>query len=93
MILCRDCLVHLSDKHIKYTLINFKKSKSKYLLTTTFCLLSENRNIRTGDWRPINLQLPPFSFPEPIMLIDEKCPDDGGFRKSLGLWQLKDIKI
>jgi 2-polyprenyl-3-methyl-5-hydroxy-6-metoxy-1,4-benzoquinol methylase len=34
MIFCKDCLQHLSYENIFKALINFKKSNSKYLLTT-----------------------------------------------------------
>lgn len=95
IILCRDCLVHFSFKDITSTIKNFKKSKSKYLLTTTFTGLSRNSNIFTGQWRPINLQLPPFNFPEPIKLINEKCTEAGGkySDKSLGLWKFDDVSL
>ena len=36
LILCRDCLLHFSEKAIFRALRNLKKSRSKYLLTTTF---------------------------------------------------------
>lgn len=95
IILCRDCLVHLSFKDITSAIRNFKKSKSKYLVTTTFTGLSKNRDIITGQWRPINLQLPPFNFPEPIKLINEKCTEAGGkySDKSLGLWKFDDVSL
>lgn len=92
MILCRDCLVHLSFKDVFTTIKNFKESNSNYLLTTTFPELRENRNIDTGLWRPINLQIKPFSFPNPIKLINEKFSENGKYTdKSLGLWKLEDI--
>lgn len=94
IILCRDCLVHLSYKDIFKAISNFKKSKSKYLLSTTFTSRRKNRNIFTGGWRPINLQLPPFNFPKAIKTINEKCTEADGrmFDKSLGLWRLENIK-
>ncbi|MBE9513729.1 MAG: class I SAM-dependent methyltransferase [Chloroflexi bacterium] len=96
IILCRDCLVHFSFEHIISATRNFRRSKSKYLLTTTFPELSKNEDITTGGWRPINLQLPPFNFPKPIKLIDEGFtrPDGAAYSdKSLGLWKLEDILL
>ena len=95
LILCRDCLVHLSNKRIFYTLRNFKLSKSKYLLTTIFTNTSKNRNIFTGSWRPINLQLKPFYFSKPIKLINENYAQNNNkySDKSLGLWELRAIQI
>ncbi len=93
IILCRDCLVHSSYKHISSIIKNFKKSRSKYLLTTTYDDQSiKNKNIITGGWRRINLELPPFNFPKPIKLINEGCTEgDGKESKCLGLWKLEDL--
>ena len=93
VILCRDSLVHLSFKDIFATLANFKKSGSTYLLATTFTRFAESNDIPTGAWRQLNMQLPPFTFPEPVRLIDEKCVHSGGVYadKCLALWALKDI--
>ena len=95
MVLCRDCLVHFSNRDIRKTIKNFKKSGSKYLLTTTFTDLLKNVDIPTGRWRPINLEASPFNLPKPLKLINEKCSEvNGDFSdKSLGLWLLQDIRI
>ncbi len=93
LILCRDCLVHLSFSKAKAAISNFVRSKSKYLLTTTFPGTTRNENIFSGGWRPLDLQLPPFSFPEPLILINENCSEgNGGYsNKSVGLWSLGQI--
>lgn len=95
IILCRDCLVHLSYKDIFAAINNFKKSKSTYLLSTTFVSRRINRNIFTGGWRPINLQKSPFNFPPAIHIINEHCTEANGRMadKSLGLWKIEDIPI
>jgi hypothetical protein len=54
LMLCRDCLVHLSFADIHRFLENLKKSNIKYLLTTSFPDRSENQDIATGDWRTLN---------------------------------------
>ena len=89
VILCRDCFIHFSYKDIFAALRNFKKSGSKYLLTTTFVNRQKNRNIFTGGWRTINLQKPPFNFPKPIKLILESF----NLAKCLGLWKIESINI
>lgn len=93
LILCRDCLVHLSFADINKAIENIKRSSIPYLLTTTFPELEENEDINTGDWRLLNLERPPFKFPPPLRMINEQCTEAGGhFRdKSLGLWQTGDI--
>jgi SAM-dependent methyltransferase len=91
VILCRDCLVHFSFKDARTALRNFKRSRSCYLLTTTFVEFPDNIEIETGGWRRLNLERPPFGFPPPEKSIDEKCPHPGGADKRLALWRLNDI--
>ena len=59
-----------------------------YLLTTTFPSCDQNEDIVTGDWRLLNLQRPPFNFPPPLRLMNERCTESRGAfgDKSLGLW-------
>ncbi len=93
LILCRDCLVHLSYADARSALRNFRSSNSTYLLATTFTERRSNADIVTGDWRPINLQAPPFDLPAPIALLDEQCSEGNGLYKDkgLGLWRTADI--
>jgi hypothetical protein len=95
LILCRDCLVHFCYENVFQAVRNFRRSGSKYLLTTTFVKHSANHDIVTGEWRPLNLQLAPFHFPPPLRTITEKCTEGGGrySDKSLGLWRLDDIHL
>ncbi|TRZ89741.1 MAG: class I SAM-dependent methyltransferase [Methanosarcinales archaeon] len=94
LIFCRDCLVHLTFNDIHRVLANFKRSKSTYLLTTTFTDRWDNADLVGKDiWRPLNLELPPFNFPKPFKLINEKCTEYHGqyADKHLGLWLLDSI--
>jgi SAM-dependent methyltransferase len=93
LILSRDCLVHFSFRDIRAALENFRRSGAEYLLTTTFVDRATNDDIRTGGWRVLNLQAPPFHFGEPLALIDERCMHTGGIYrdKRLGLWAMKSI--
>ncbi|MEO8451290.1 MAG: hypothetical protein ABI647_15960 [Gemmatimonadota bacterium] len=86
--LCRDCLVHLSFADVGRALANIRSARITYLLTTTFPEEALNVDIATGDWRPLNLEREPFSFPPPLALLPEGCTEgDGRFQdKSLGLW-------
>ena len=95
VILCRDCLVHFSFEDAASAIRNLKRSKSIYLLTTTFTQLPDNVDIPTGGWRQMNLEIEPFNFPRPIALIDEKCSHTGGIYadKHLALWRLADITM
>ena len=93
VILCRDCLIHFSYKHIAAALRNFKRSGSTYLLTNTYPQWTQNEDIRTGEFRHLNLLLSPFSFPPPVREIEEKHADEAKafFGKTLGLWKLTDL--
>jgi len=93
LIFCRDCFVHFSNKDIFTALENVKTSNAGFLMTTTFTECEENEDIVTGDWRIINLQLPPFSLPDPVLNLNEGCTEgDGTYAdKSLGLWKISDL--
>jgi hypothetical protein len=93
LLLCRDCFVHLSYTDIAKAIGNIRRSNIKYVLTTTFTTEFGFRDIVTGDWRPINLETPPFSFPRPVELLREQCTElNGAFAdKSLGLWRVDDL--
>jgi SAM-dependent methyltransferase len=94
LLLCRDCLVHLSNADALAALKNIAESASRWLLTTTFPLEPVNVDIVTGDWRPIDLTKAPFDLPEPLELIDERCTEQGGAfsDKSLGLWPVSSLR-
>tara|TARA_R110002072_G_scaffold125361_2_gene261302 strand:- start:104 stop:856 length:753 start_codon:yes stop_codon:yes gene_type:complete len=85
LILCRDCLVHLSFADIELALKNLCRSKVKYLLTTTFTNRSTNQDIVTGQWRALNLTRPPFSFPPPLKVLEEEFEV---VDKALALWEV-----
>jgi hypothetical protein len=93
LILCRDGLVHFSFSDIFATLFNFKLSGTEYLLTTHFSGDRANHDIRTGQWRPLNLTNAPFHFPPPMMIIDEHCTERNGENrdKCLALWRIKNL--
>jgi SAM-dependent methyltransferase len=93
LLLCRDCLVHFSFADARLALANIPRSAITWLLATTFPDEDANLDITTGDWRPINLERPPFSFPPPLTLLAEGCTEaDGRFLdKSLGLWAVDQL--
>lgn len=93
LLLCRDCLVHLSYADIANALANIRRSEITYLLTTTFTAEPDFQDVVTGDWRPINLEAAPFSFPTPVELLLEGCTEQGGAfaDKALGLWRVRDL--
>jgi SAM-dependent methyltransferase len=94
MIFCKDCLQHLSDKKTFKALRNFKRSGSKYLLTTSYPLTLSNWDILDGAYRSLNLRIKPYNFPQPLEKIHEKSK---GYQmekdKYMYLYKLADIKI
>lgn len=94
VMLVRDCLVHFSYADLGRALRNIQASGSRWLLTTTFTARPENKDIQTGQWRALNLQQPPFSFPAPLELVNEGCTEDKGKHadKSLGLWEIAALR-
>jgi len=86
VILCRDCLVHLSFADAQAALSNIARSGAGWLLATSFPSVTRNDDIVTGQWRPINLTLPPFNLPEPEQVIGENCTESEFADKNLSLW-------
>jgi hypothetical protein len=89
VILCRDCFIHFSFKDIRAALANFKQSNSGYLFATTHTGVREHRDIATGRARNVNLLLPPFNFPEPLIVVVE----DSELTKCLGVWPLERLRV
>jgi hypothetical protein len=94
LLLCRDCLVHLSYPDIRRALANVVRSGIPYLLTTTFPAGDANEDIVTGDWRVLDLERAPFHLPPPERILNEGCTEgDGAFAdKSLGLWRVAELR-
>lgn len=84
LVLCRDCWIHLPFFRCRRSLKQFHRTGAKWLLISDSSSTTVNRDVWTGGFRPINLRLPPFRFPEP-----EETLDDGG--RELRLYRLKDL--
>ncbi len=93
VVLCRDCLVHLSFQNIARAIARFRDSGARFLLVTTFSEWDGNRDCEDGDWRALNIEKAPFNWPAPRVVINERCDEGGGgWRdKSLGLWRLDEL--
>ncbi|MEO5819980.1 MAG: class I SAM-dependent methyltransferase [Vicinamibacteraceae bacterium] len=92
-VLCRDCLVHFSFADAHAALANLRRTGARYLIATTFVDRPRNAEARTGWWRVLNLEAPPFGFPPPMRVIDERCLGGaGGYRdKRLGIWTMASL--
>ena len=91
LIICRDCLFHLTNDDVARTLANFKASGSKYLLATNHNGIKVNEEIpelakhgRHYGYRDLNIMIGPFDFHKPIDYIDE--PE---WKRNVCLWELQ----
>ena len=93
LMICRDCLFHLSFEDTKAVIENFIKSKSSYLLTTTHININNlfaNKDISTGDFRCIDLFSSPYNFPhDPLYTIDDWIAPDP--ERQMCLWSREQI--
>src|SRR6202521_6309324 len=93
VLLCRDCLVHLSYANIRAVLANITRSNTRFVMMTSFPGRRDNYDVADGDWRALDFQAPPFSFPAPRLAIVENCEEEGGSYadKSLLAWRVEDL--
>jgi len=89
-VLCREVLMHFPDEDVLAAVANLKRTRARWLLTTTFVDRASNEPIELGAWRPLNLEAPPFGFPRPSRTIDDiPLVDSDAYRdKRLALWEL-----
>jgi hypothetical protein len=86
---CRDVLFHFSFGDIFRTLENFASSRIKYIFTTSHTRCRANVDIKTGQFRLLNLRERPFSLPEPIYAVDDWI--DGYPERQMCLWTRETI--
>ena len=92
MIICRDCLFHMPFDLIKKALVNFKKSGSKYILTTSHTWKNfQPKDIQLGDFRKLNLQMPPINLPAPLDFIVEGNQEYMQADRCMLLYECKDL--
>lgn len=93
LMICRDCLFHLSFVDIQATLKNFLKSNIPYLLTTTHKNNGksfDNKDIISGDFRFIDLFSHPYNFPEnTLATIEDWIPPFP--ERQMNLWSREQI--
>lgn len=87
LILCDGTLNHFTNAQIRAACVLFKKSRTRYLLTTHYPNEIKNHKGKPGEYRHINFELAPFHFPKPLLVI--KVPEAD---YSFALWDIKDLK-
>jgi len=73
LLICRDLFIHFSYNDIRTSLLNFIKSKVKFILFSHNCLTNNfvNKDILTGEYRRINLFKKPFNLKSSLMNIKD----------------------
>lgn len=100
LVFVRDCFIHFTNALTISALNNIVRSGSKYLCATSDeavqrypnqCNIDLDRAVEgvNFEFRPMNLMLPPFSLPQPLMVLKDGPGWDG--RKSMTLWDIRDI--
>ncbi len=87
-ILCRDTLIHLSSQDGWRALHNFRRSAARHLLLTNHISIARNEEVASGGWRNVNLHLPPFSFPAPLVRLVENAVNG----KTLDSWEMGSLE-
>jgi SAM-dependent methyltransferase len=87
-VLCREILFHLSFADGRQLLRNVKRSGASHLIATSDTANRFNSNIKTGDFRALNLQRGPYRFPAPLTWIAD---DDVMPGRILGVWDVTNI--
>ena len=85
LMICRDLLAHLSFKDIGRIFENILSSDIKYLLITHHHECTGNNDAYSGGYRPLNLELFPFDFPEALLAIDDWREDQTP--RKMCLWE------
>jgi hypothetical protein len=87
---CRDTFFHLSFSDIRRTLERAKAADIEYAAITTHrALFLENLDIKTGGFRLLDLQRPPFNFPRPLRYLRDY--PWGQFPQFVAIWRMRDI--
>ena len=81
LVLLRNVMTHLSFRQGLRCLANLRHQPCAYLLASHYPELSENHDLASGLWHPLNLTLAPFHLPPPLKAFPEAAPGC-----VLGLW-------
>lgn len=92
LVLCRDCLFHFSHLDVLRAFERFANTAARYLLTTTFVYRTYPRNadIVTGQWTPINLEMPPYDLDPPLALLIEGSSESIVYGSDVGMVPMSD---
>jgi SAM-dependent methyltransferase len=90
VVLCREILFHLSFADALALLKNVKRPNVQYLIATTDSATLFNADVRSGDFRVLNLRKAPFRLPAPQFVIDDSVSWPG---RTMGVWRRDCIPV
>jgi len=101
MILCRDAMIHLSNRDVARALRMFRKSGATWVALSQSDWCKSNVDTVTGGMRRINFHLAPFGFPTPEAIIpDLSFADEARWTRGelptpnqLGVWRISALPI
>lgn len=90
VVLCREVLFHLSFEDGLEVLKKVAVSNARYFLATTSDISENEKNIRTGQFRNINLLIPPYNLPPCV----DKWVDSSSISNDryIGIWKVADMR-
>lgn len=83
-------MLHLSYADQRMLIENFMRTDCRYIMLSTFPEAVRNRDIVTGEARPVNLRLPPISLPDPMLLIPDEGPNQSN--RAMGVWETSQLR-
>ncbi len=103
MMMCRDCLFHLTYDLRWAFYENFVASKISFLLSTIEYAPENNDLSASATWKPYNPFLAPFNLPDPLEMVHERGDsmtsdwratmqrEDVAAVRSMGVWSRDQI--
>ena len=87
---CRDTFFHLGFADIRRALAKARESDIEYAAITTHrARWLKNVDIKTGGFRLLDLERPPFNFPRAIRYLRDYPPQQ--FPRFVGIWRMSDL--
>lgn len=87
---CRDTFFHLSIDDIQRALAKARSAKISYAAITTHrARYLANLDIKTGGFRLLDLERPPFNFPKPLRYLRDYPA--GQFPRFVAIWRMADL--
>jgi hypothetical protein len=83
--LCRESLFHMSLTDAQTVIEHWRASTIPIFLATTSPTVTENHDVATGAWRPINLERAPFNLGPPSERLPDGATADPA--KCIGVWR------